>query len=120
MKRLFLAVMAVLVGGAAHAADLFIPGTQDIPLMDGLIVNTVPNMDFDTPVGQLLAINAVGKKLTGGQVLAYYAGALPQMGWEPVSKGRYKRESDSITITVLKEAKPAIIRFETASLNAKE
>lgn len=120
MKQLCFLALFLLSGGTAFAGESFIPGTADIPLMDGLTVNPVPSMDFDTPAGQILTVTAVGKKLSGQEVLSYYEKALPQMGWESVKKGHYQREGDSVILTVIKEGKPAVIRFETASLNAKE
>ncbi len=104
----------------AYAENAFLPGTEDVPLMEGLIVNPTANIDFDTPAGQIRTVNATGKTLTGQKITAYYQQTLSALGWRIEKDNRFIREKDSLVITVLKESKPAIVRFETTMTNPTE
>lgn len=90
----------------------FLQGTQDIPQMDGLVIQQTQDVDFDTPAGQILSIDAFSKQKTGRQIKDYYNATLPQLGWIHQKDGSFKRENDSFSITVLKEKKPSKVRFD--------
>ena len=119
MKRaVFLSFL--LTSSLAFAQEAFLPGTEDVPLMEGLTVNPTANLDFDTPAGQIRTVNATGKSLTGQKITAYYRQTLPALGWRFEKGNRFVREKDSLVITVLKETKPAVVRFETTMTNLSE
>lgn len=97
---------------SVQAADAFLPGTEDIPLMPGLIIDITDNMDFDTPAGQIITLEGTAKKLNASDIYTFYQSALPTMGWKEVQKGYFKREKDSLRLTVLSTQKPIRIQFE--------
>ncbi len=117
-KALFLSFL--FLSSLACADDAFLPGTEDVPLMEGLSVNPTANIDFDTPAGQIRTVNATGQSLTGRKITAYYRQALSALGWRVEKDNRFVREKDSLVITVLKESKPAVVRFETTMSNPSE
>ncbi len=103
--------------GNVSAQENFIAGTQDIPLMDKLSIDISDDMNFDTPAGQLMVFEAKNTHYTGSDVLSYYRNTLPKMGWTKTGNNSYIREKDSITISIIREQKPSVVRFEIVSTN---
>ncbi len=105
---------------AVMAQEAFMPGTQDIPLMDGLRVDVSDDMNFDTPEGQVITFDAQSKRKTGTQIIDYYRDTLPRMGWTETETNHFVREKDSITLTVIRGRKPGVVRFEIMTTNTNE
>lgn len=118
--KLITFLIAFLVSLSTFADDAFLTGLPDVPLMDGLIPNPTANIDFDTPAGQITVVNATGNSLTGDEILSFYQKTLPALGWRTDGENRFVREKDSLTITITKETKPAIVQFETTMANGQE
>jgi hypothetical protein len=82
MRRLLLALVLIAAPVAAHA-DGFVPGTEDLPLMPGLVSVAGSAVVFDKPEGRIVESAARGK-LTRYAVTRFYAQTLPQLGWRRV------------------------------------
>lgn len=116
MKRFLILAFIIFISVPVWGESAFLDGLDDVPLMEGLIVNSNPNIDFDTPAGQITVIQATGVSLTGEKIKNYYKQTLPALGWK-FENHRYIREKDSLIITILKESHPAVVRFETTVTN---
>jgi hypothetical protein len=79
------------------AADSFVVGTEDIPLMTGLRPVDGSSLVFDKPQGRIVEAQAKGK-LTREKVRAFYAGTLPQLGWAAAGEGVWQREGETLRI----------------------
>ncbi len=108
----FFICLNILFSVPTMAQEVFIPQTQDIPLMSDLSINMSDDMNFDTPAGQLITFEAKSRSQTGKQILNYYKKTLPEMGWVEHAHNYYTRDKDSVTMTIIRNTKPAIIRFE--------
>lgn len=86
----------------------FLPQTDDIPLMDGLILKSADDVAFDTPAGQILVFEA-STKLSPDAIRSFYAQNLTAMGWTWKKKDTYTRGSDTL---VLSFPTPHIVRFD--------
>ncbi|MBQ8251216.1 MAG: hypothetical protein IJY92_04815 [Alphaproteobacteria bacterium] len=117
-KFLFLLVCLFLTA-TGYATDSFLTKTSDVPLMDGLIVRSTNQMDFDTPTGQVLSLEAISKNKTGDDVIKFYESVLPQMGWKIEEKGSFSRQSDTLNIVILKNKKPSKMRFDIFLTNGQ-
>ncbi|MBO7244340.1 MAG: hypothetical protein J6V53_03550 [Alphaproteobacteria bacterium] len=93
-------------------AETFLANTSDIPVMNGLQINSAEEMDFDTPTGQLLVLEGVSNKKCGDEILKFYQTTLPQLGWKETEQGIFNRQNDSLTITILKNNQPSKVRFD--------
>lgn len=111
-KKLLFVLFTLLYATTVYASDVFLTKTSDIPLMKGLIVRSSNQMDFDTPTGQVLLLEASSKNKTGDDVIYFYETILPQMGWKKVEKGVFERQKDTLNIVILKNKKPSKIRFD--------
>ncbi len=112
--------MLLLGATNAGAQEVFMPGTQDIPLMDGLKIDITDDMNFDTPEGQVIVFDAVNRRKTGQEIRQYYRATLPEMGWKETQTDHYEREGDSITLTVIEAGRPGTVRFEITATNTNE
>jgi hypothetical protein len=83
----------------AAAADRFVAGTEDVPLMAGLKPVDGSSLVFDKPQGRIVEAQAKGR-LTRDRVRAFYTGTLPQLGWIASSEGTWQREGEVLRIEV--------------------
>ena len=115
MTMHFVGVFFLLISifiNPVFADNSFLTNTSDIPLMDGMKMSVGEQMDFDTPTGQVLSLDGIIKNKTGDDVLLFYENVLPQMGWKKVETGSFVRQNDTLNIVILKNKKPAKVRFE--------
>lgn len=115
LKKVFLCFILFFSTGVR--ADSFLAGTSDIPLMNGVDISPVEQMDFDTPMGQIITLEGVSKNHTGSEILSFYENVLPQMGWKESEKGVFLRQEDIFNIVILKNKKPAKVRFDISFMS---
>lgn len=93
--RSLLAALLFLVAGSALAA-VFVPGTEDVPLMPSLRPVANSNVVFDKPEGRIVESAARGK-VTRAAVRRFYAETLPGLGWREEG-GMWRREGEALAI----------------------
>jgi hypothetical protein len=59
---------------------VYVPGTEDVPLMPGLAADDTSSVIFDKPQGRIVEAAARGA-VTRHAVMAFYEESLPQLGW---------------------------------------
>ena len=86
----------------------FLPGTDDIPLMEGITLPETGDFSFDTPAGQILIFE--GKTLqSADQIRSFYAKTLTSLGWSWQKKDFYTRGKDTFQISFPKSQE---VRFD--------
>ncbi len=98
-----LALTLLAVNPPARAADAFVAGLEDLPLMPGLATVDGAGLVFDEPQGRIVEAYAKGKT-SRGQVLSFYAGTLPQLGWSKIGPAEYRREGERLRIEFKEKA----------------
>ena len=88
-------------------ADFF-PNTEDIPVMEGIILTEVTDFEFDTPAGQILTFNAETDN-SPQQIRKFYLETLKSLGWIPEDDDTYVRDGDRFSVYF---PKPKQVRFE--------
>ena len=97
MRRTALtALFCLLFAAAPRAADGFVDGIDDLPLMAGLAVAGEPTI-FDAAQGRVVETLAAGAP-SRAAVLDFYTGTLPQLGWRLDGVGRFVREGERLVI----------------------
>jgi hypothetical protein len=114
LPRLVALLLCLGLGlGRALAADPFVAGIDDMPLMPGLTQLAERNVVFDAPSGRIVEAYAEG---TVGRdaVRSFYARTLPQLGWRGQGGDRYVREGETLRLE-FPEAHPGgnrvLVRF---------
>lgn len=80
---------------SAWAADKFVAGFEDLPLMPGLSQMTGTSVLFDTPQGRIVQASAVGD-VSRLELLQFYVETLPQLGWTRVGEEEFRREGEQL------------------------
>ena len=97
MLRRFAFILALLApAGAALAAD-FVAGTEDLPLMPGLVAVAGSSLIFDKPQGRIVEAQASGK-VSRNAVQSFYGATLPQLGWASAGANAWQREGELLRL----------------------
>ena len=114
---LFLLVLTVLVVAPAsliaQQGSRFLSVMDEMPLMPGLEEVKDASVIFDGPSGRIIEAFVVGS-VPVDAIWAFYAAALPQLGWTRQANGEYRRDAEILRIEVgpaLAGAKGADARF---------
>lgn len=97
MRAPLLLLPLLLLARSPAAADEFVAGTEDVPLMPGL--KPLPNSDivFDKPEGRIVEARAEGTT-TRSKVEAFYAASLPPLGWKVAGRDAWQRDAERLTL----------------------
>jgi len=80
-----------------HAAERFLAGIDDLPLMSGLSQLDGHETVFDSPTGRIIEVYAEGSVTREG-VMSFYAATLPQLGWQARGPGVFLREGEVLRL----------------------
>ena len=97
MLRVFLVIM-LLAALPARAAE-FVDGTEDVPLMQGLVTIDGKSLAFDKPEGRIVEAKARGK-LSLAAVRDFYGATLPQLGWHATGGNAWRREGEMLHLVI--------------------
>ena len=93
------ASMVMLLTAPTRAADGFVSGAEDLPLMAGLTEDEGANLVFDKPDGRIVEAWATGA-LSRAAVAAFYAETLPELGWRRRDAASWAREGERLRIDI--------------------
>ena len=91
------AALLIACAAAAPAADAFLAGLDDVPLMPRLTELADARVKFDSAAGRVVEAIAVGA-VAPADVLAFYARTLPALGWRWESEATWSREGERLRI----------------------
>jgi hypothetical protein len=97
LRRQVLCLLLLLAPVAAGAADAFLAGTEDVPLMPGLAPVEGSSVVFDKPQGRIVEAQARGRT-SRDKVRAFYAATLPQLGWNAAGADVWRREGELLRL----------------------
>ncbi|HEX9462725.1 MAG TPA: hypothetical protein VGB82_08995 [Alphaproteobacteria bacterium] len=92
-----LALVWLLGVGPARAAENFVPGVDDLPLMPGLSALTGQGVVFEAPSGRVIEAWAEGA-VSRDAVLSFYGSTLPQLGWTAAAPDLFRREGETLRL----------------------
>ena len=90
-------VTMVLAGAGARAAERFFSAIGDLPVMAGLVEVADARMVFDKPEGRIVQVAASGA-VSRTEVLRFYTGVLPRLGWTRAEDGTFRREGERLSL----------------------
>lgn len=93
----------------------FLPGTEDIPLLDGLR-QVEETASFDNPSERMVLISAQ-TQLSRHEVLTFYRQTLANLGWKEKSSGKFERGNDTLFIEITSDGKRNQIQFRLSQRN---
>lgn len=105
-----IALIALIAGAApAHAADPFVDGLEDVPLMAGLTALPDRSVTFDKPSGRIVESYARGA-VRRAEVIRFYEATLPQLGWSGKARS-YLREGEELRLGFEGKDGALVVRF---------
>ena len=105
-----LAAVLLLVAGVSGAAQRYLADVVDLPLMPGLWEVPEAGMVFDKPSGRIVEAEARGPE-SPAAVRAYYADALPPLGWRAEGGDIYRRDGEVLQIEISGREGAVAVRF---------
>jgi hypothetical protein len=99
MLRPAVLAVSLLAAALALAAEAFVPGTEDLPLMPGLAAVAGTEIVFDKPEGRIVEAQAAGK-VSRGAVQKFYGETLPGLGWTAAGPQKWRREAETLAIDI--------------------
>ena len=99
-----------LFAATVEAAEGYLAGIPDLPLMPGLQEVPDSGLVFDKPEGRIVEAYAAGET-TPQAVAAFYDQTLPQLGWRREKPGSYLREGERLSLDVESGAQGVTVLF---------
>lgn len=103
LAALFLAGPGSAQPGLVQASlvqPLYMPGTEDVPLMPGLAADDAASLVFDKPQGRIVEAAARGA-VSRHAVMAFYEESLPQLGWRRTgtsTRKSFERDGERLSL----------------------
>ena len=99
MKKIFVFCLLLGLSSPAFANIDYSRVIEDLPLMQGMDEKADTAIIFDKPEGRIIDLSA-DIQAEAETVLRFYDSALPSLGWQIVSTGRYTRGNEELVIFV--------------------
>lgn len=109
MKRVIILIGFLFFVGTAAVAD-YSAFIEDLPLMENMVEQQDNVVSFDKPAGRIIQTQAITKS-TEKEVLNFYNLSLPQLGWTKAKDHSFKRDNETLTITVNRSGNSNIVIF---------
>ena len=107
---LAICVIGILAAAVTLAADRFVSGIADLPLMHGLEEVEDSAVVFSKAEGRIVEVSAYGA-VTRDAVRAFYDRTLPQLGWRKLQAMVWQRENELLRFDMRDDPKGLIIQF---------
>jgi hypothetical protein len=111
-------VLGLLAATGATAADRFVDGIEDLPLMPGLENVSAASVAFDTGTGRIVVAFADEERAGGTEfsaVVDFYRATLPQLGWTAGALSerlaRWTREGEELVLEAVAVGPELVVRF---------
>lgn len=112
--RTFLLLLALILSLASArpgvAADVFVEGFADLPLMPGLEQIPDASLAFDATSGRIVVAFARGPFSTD-RIRAFYTETLGQLGWTDGGEDAFQREGERLTLDFTPDGAETLVRF---------
>lgn len=96
---------------AAYAGQGYLEYLPDVPLMDGMGELEEYSFMFDKAEGRVIETAAFVAGSGVNEVMDFYAGALPQLGWTMISRDRFLRNGEQLIVKSEKVEGGVLARF---------
>ncbi|MEI6557764.1 MAG: hypothetical protein WCO00_05100 [Rhodospirillaceae bacterium] len=89
--------LPLLQAGRALAAEGFVEGFDELPLMPGLFSVREESLTFDKPAGRIVQAEARGA-VSVEAVRKFYHETVPQLGWRKGAGDRFVRDGEALLL----------------------
>lgn len=110
LGRMAVLAAALFLPTGAAVGNAFVPGTRDVPLMEGMTPLAGEALVFDKPAGRIVQAEASGTA-SPDTVRRFYAETLPQLGWRAAGVQAWLRESERLDLGIEQRGGRTFVRF---------
>lgn len=103
-------IACLLAATVTQAADRFVTGIADLPLMPGLEEIADSAMVFSKPEGRIVEVAARGA-VAADAVRRFYDQALPQLGWRRLGAQGWQRENEVLRLDMTSGKDGLVVQF---------
>ncbi|WP_193184725.1 hypothetical protein [Nisaea sediminum] len=103
-------VLLLAFARTGTAADGFVEGFADLPLMPGLEQIPDASLAFDAASGRIVVAFARGP-VSADQIRSFYAETLGQLGWSGAGEDSFQREGERLTLDFTPDGGEMLVRF---------
>ena len=118
MRSLLLALFFIMSVQFTVHAQKFVPGFEDIPIIQGLHPIPEKGLFFDAPAGRLVESYLYGT-ISRKSILGFYNTTLPSLGWKLTGPQTFIRGDETLTINVSGKDGFLTVFFRLLPLNRK-
>ena len=111
-------VVGFLSATGGQAAERFVDGIEDLPLMSGMENVPAASVAFDSGTGRIVVAFAEQAKagaMDFSAVVGFYASTLPQLGWTAGAlsekMARWTREGEELILEAVAVRPELVVRF---------
>lgn len=111
-------VVCLLSATGGQAAERFVDGIEDLPLMSGMENVPAASVAFDSGTGRIVVAFAEQAKagaMDFSAVVGFYASTLPQLGWTAGAlsekMARWTREGEELSLEAVAVGPKLVVRF---------
>ena len=94
-----------------QAGNQFIPGFDDLPIMEGMKMSREKSFAFDSASGRVVTAELVTKK-SRREIVVFYEEVLQNLGWYRDKQYNYRRDNNIIEIHIFKQQGGNLVRFK--------
>ena len=105
--------LTLMVAPEARSQDRFVAGLGELPLMPGLTEDMTRRLVYEKAAGRIVNAVAVGPP-TVRQIERFYRETLPQLGWQPVSAAKFRREKEILSLTIITLSSGREVQYKIA------
>ena len=113
MYRFALVVMLLIAApwlARAQTPVAYVAGIEDVPLMAGLAPTRANDLNFDSPQGRIVIVNAQGA-VERPAVQDFYVASLGQLGWDRVGDSAFRRQGEMLRLEFGRQGSLLTVRF---------
>lgn len=89
----------------------FVPGTEDIPVYEGFVIDETDSVSYDTKDGRIVKASFYATGVYENEIRAFYKRTLPQLGWQMTDLDKYTRDGEDLTIEIKDNASNVKLSF---------
>lgn len=100
IRIFFISIVLSLAATIAFAQDTYryVPGTEDIPVYQGLVENKEARLLYDVVEGNIVDTLFEGDASSYNNIKHFYEETLPQIGWKKVKYQIYERGDERLEL----------------------
>lgn len=101
----------------AETPPRFFETLYDVPVMPGLQELPEKALVFDKPSGRIAQAGAAARDVPEQAIKAFYAAALPQLGWAPAGADSWRRDGEKLVFSYARQGPYGVVQLTLSPMD---